>query len=377
LPTIEDHIKDLEDLLHKTIPNKHTMKSIVTLKANIAKLRRELVKELSSKGGGGVGFSIKRSGDAQVAFVGFPSAGKSTLLNILTEGHTDSKVAAYDFTTVDCIPGTMKYNKITLQLLDLPGIILGASHGKGRGREILSVLRAVDLILIILDFNFEGKMDLKRLEIIKNELYNIGIRINRKPPKINIKINPKGGLGMTSGVHLTQLNRDYVKSICQEYSITNAHLTFYEDSSPDDLIDALLGNCQYIPACIVVNKIDIATPEEKERLLAGELLAGEDFVPVSGITLAGIDDLRAKIYEKCGLMRIYLKPRVKEIDYEKPLILKKDATIQDACAKIHKDFVNQFRFAKVWGTSAKHPGQVVQIKHVLEDEDVLCIFLRK
>lgn len=377
MPTIEDHIKDLEDLLHKTIPNKHTMKSIVTLKANIAKLRRELVKELSSKGGGGVGFSIKRSGDAQVAFVGYPSTGKSTLLNILTEGHTDSKVAAYDFTTVDCIPGTMKYNKITIQLLDLPGIILGASHGKGRGREILSVLRAVDLILIILDFNYEGMLDLSRLDIIKTELNNIGIRINRKPPKISIKVLPKGGLGMTSGVRLTNLNRDYVKAICQEYSITNAHITFYEDSTPEDLIDALLGNCQYIPAIIIVNKIDVAKPIEKERLLAGETLAGEDFITVSGITMEGIDDLRQKIYDKLDLIRVYLKPRVKEIDFEKPMIMKKGSTIKDACNKIHKDFVNQFRFAKVWGKSAKHPGQVVQIKHVLEDEDILCIFLRK
>jgi ribosome-interacting GTPase 1 len=178
-------------------------------------------------------------------------------------------------------------------------------------------------------------------------------------------------------VRLTNLNRDYVKAICQEYSITNAHITFYEDSTPEDLIDALLGNCQYIPAIIIVNKIDVAQPAEKERLFAGELLAGEDFITVSGITMEGIDDLRQKIYDKLDLIRVYLKPRVKEIDFEKPMIMKKGSTIRDACNKIHKDFVNQFRFAKVWGKSAKHPGQVVQIKHVLEDEDILCIFLRK
>jgi len=361
-------------LLKSTIPNKHTMKSILTLRANIAKLRRELVKELSSKGGGGTGFSIRRTGDAQAAFVGFPSSGKSTLLNILTEGHTDSKVAAYDFTTVDCIPGMMNYEKIKIQLLDLPGIILGASHGKGRGREILSVLRSVDLILILLDFNYEGKLDLERLKIIKNELYNIGIRTNRKPPNIGIKNMHKGGIGITSAVRLTALNPDYVKTICQEYSITNAHFTFYEDSTPEDLIDAILGNCQYIPSFIILNKIDVADPAEKARL--PQLLAGEDYIIVSGITLVGIDEFRRKIYTKLNLIRIYLKPRIRDPDFEKPMVLKKGATIQDACMKIHKDFVHQFRFAKVWGKSAKHPGQVVHLSHVLEDGDILSIFLR-
>ncbi|MBN2152430.1 MAG: GTP-binding protein [Candidatus Lokiarchaeota archaeon] len=374
MPTTEDRIADLEALLKATIPNKHTMKSILTLRANIAKLRRELVKEISSKGGGGTGFSIKKTGDAQVGFIGFPSTGKSTLLNLLTGGDTDSKVAAYDFTTVDCIPGMMDHQKIRIQLLDLPGIILGASRGKGRGREILAVLRTVDGIMIIVDFDYEGKINLDRLKIIKQELYNIGIRMNRKPPNIAIKYTHKGGVGMSSGVKLTQITPDYVKTILSEYNITNAHLTFYEDSSPDDLIDTILGNCIYVPAFIVVNKIDIAAPEEVTRLPG--LLKGEDWIVVSGITRYNIDALREKLVAKLDLMRVYLKPRDKEPDMEKPMILKNRSTVSDACNKIHKDFRRNFRFAKVWGKSAKHPGQVVHLSHVLQDGDVLTIFLR-
>ena len=64
--------------------------------------------------------------------IGFPSVGKSTLLTSITE--TESLVAAYEFTTLTCIPGVINYNNTKIQLLDLPGIIEGAADGRGRGR---------------------------------------------------------------------------------------------------------------------------------------------------------------------------------------------------------------------------------------------------
>lgn len=60
--------------------------------------------------------------------------GKSTLLTLLTG--TQSEAASYEFTTLTCIPGIINYNDTKIQLLDLPGIIEGASEGKGRGRQV-------------------------------------------------------------------------------------------------------------------------------------------------------------------------------------------------------------------------------------------------
>lgn len=60
--------------------------------------------------------------------------GKSTLLTLLTGTH--SEAASYEFTTLTCIPGIIHYNDTKIQLLDLPGIIEGASEGKGRGRQV-------------------------------------------------------------------------------------------------------------------------------------------------------------------------------------------------------------------------------------------------
>ena len=81
--------------------------------------------------------------------VGFPSVGKSTLLNNIT--NAESKVGAYQFTTLDIVPGVMEHKNAKIQVFDIPGIITGASSGKGRGKEILSVARTADLILVVLD----------------------------------------------------------------------------------------------------------------------------------------------------------------------------------------------------------------------------------
>lgn len=70
--------------------------------------------------------------------------GKSTLLTQLTG--TDSEAAAYEFTTLTCIPGVIHYNDAKIQLLDLPGIIEGAAQGKGRGRQVL--LQWIDILVV-------------------------------------------------------------------------------------------------------------------------------------------------------------------------------------------------------------------------------------
>lgn len=71
--------------------------------------------------------------DDQVALIGFPSVGKSTLLSTITK--TESEAASYEFTTLTCVPGVIEYKGANIQLLDLPGIIEGAASGKVRLRD--------------------------------------------------------------------------------------------------------------------------------------------------------------------------------------------------------------------------------------------------
>lgn len=136
-------------------------------------------------GGGHEGFAVAKSGDGRVALIGFPSVGKSSLLNEVTD--TKSEAAAYEFTTLTCIPGNLVLNDTKIQLLDLPGIIEGAAAGKGRGREVIAVARSSDLIMMVLDGARE--MNNQHRNILEKELETMGIRLNKQPPDIYYRVN--------------------------------------------------------------------------------------------------------------------------------------------------------------------------------------------
>ena len=144
MATIEEQIKALEEEIFNTQKNKATEHHLGKIKAKIAKLKAQQELQKIKGGGGGRRYYIKKSGDATVALVGFPSVGKSSLLNYLT--NSKSAVADYQFTTLEVIPGVMKYKGAEIQILDMPGIIKGAAKGKGRGREVITAARAADII---------------------------------------------------------------------------------------------------------------------------------------------------------------------------------------------------------------------------------------
>ena len=148
---------------------------------------------------------------------------QSTLLGTVTD--TKSAVAAYEFTTLTCIPGVIKYNGSNIQLLDLPGIIEGAAHGEGRGREVIAVAKSADLVLIVLDAMREFEQHHK--EILEAELHTCGIRLNRSRPNITFKPKPTGGIVFATTCPLTKLGenpRQAIYMICKEYKISNAEV---------------------------------------------------------------------------------------------------------------------------------------------------------
>ena len=106
--TTYQKIAEIEAEMARTQKNKATSFHVGTLKAKLAKLKRELIEGAKGKSGPvGEGFDVSKSGDARVGMIGFPSVGKSTLLTKLTG--TESKVAAYEFTTLTCIPGNIMF----------------------------------------------------------------------------------------------------------------------------------------------------------------------------------------------------------------------------------------------------------------------------
>jgi small GTP-binding protein len=355
---IEEKLRELEEEMARTQKNKATEYHIGLLKAKIAKLKREIIapKKSGVKTGG---FDVKKSGDATVVFIGLPSVGKSTLLNALTGAK--SKTASYAFTTLTCIPGVMEYGGAKIQLLDLPGIIMGAKEGKGRGREVLAVARNADLVLILLDVFQPGI-----LPSIKEELGGIGIRLDEEPPKIYLTKKLRGGMEINSTVPLTKLNEKMITGVINEYGIHNANIVFREDASVERLIDVLAGNRKYNRALVVLNKVDMVGKDYLKQIKF-------DYVPISAEKGAGIEELKKAIFDGLRMMRVYTKPRMDVADLKEPMMMRTGATIEDACARLHRDLVRDFKYALVWGKSAKFPGQKVGLQHVLQEGDIFTI----
>jgi uncharacterized protein len=358
---LPEKIKQIEEEMKKTQINKKTEHHIGLLKAKLARLREEL--ESSTSKGGGPAFEIRKGGDATVVLIGLPSVGKSTILNRLT--NAKSKVAAYAFTTLTVVPGILRLNGADIQILDLPGIISGASSGRGRGRRVLSVARNADLVLLVLDVFQPGQ-----IQLLKNELHAMGIRIDQKPPDVVINRGSKGGLALTTSVKLTKLTPATVKGIVEAYGISNGGILVREDVTDEQLIDVLTGNRRYVPSLVVLNKVDLVN---EQYLAVARKQIGSDFVPVSAEKGLNMDLLAEKIWETLNFIRIYLKRPDGDADFEKPLILPAGSTLRDVCKKIHPRFVEGAKYAFVSGSSVKFTGQRVSLDHVPADKDIVTI----
>ncbi|MCL4326270.1 MAG: GTP-binding protein [Candidatus Thermoplasmatota archaeon] len=367
---IDDDIKRIDDELKKTIYNKKTQHHIGKLKAKLAFLKMEAERRRSSHSSSGLRYAVKKSGNGTVALLGFPSVGKSTILNKLTNAF--SEIGAYDFTTITIVPGSMSYKGANIQILDMPGIIEGASDGRGRGKAVISVARTSDLILLIVD---PVKSSISAL--IK-EAESANIKLNGYKP--NIVITPKtkgGGLKIVSTVKLTHIDEQLIGEVVREWGIVNGEVIIREDVTVDQLIDVLSGNRVYIPAIVVVNKSDLLTEENKGRIMKEIEKYNMSYILTSAETGHNMEYLKELMYEKLNFISIYLKPPGKEADMMNPLIIKKGTTVRMLCELIHKEFVKQFRYGQIWGKSAKFPGQIVGFEHVLYDKDVITIHTKR
>lgn len=365
MATTVDKIKSIEDEMARTQKNKNTSFHLGQLKAKLAKLKRELLADSkSSGGGGGVGFDVARTGVASIGFMGFPSVGKSTLLSKLTGTH--SEVAAYEFTTLTTVPGIIQYNGAKLQMLDLPGIIEGAKDGKGRGKQVIAVARSCNLIFIVLDVN----KPLLHKKVIEHELEGFGIRLNKEPPNIVFKKKEKGGINITTTVPQTKMDNDEIKAVMNEYRINSADIALRCDATVEDLIDVLEAhNRRYISAIYCLNKIDSISIEEMDVLYRIP-----NAVPISAEHGWNLDELLETMWEKLNLVRVYTKPKGQQPDYSSPVVLRANrCTVEDFCNSIHKTMAESSKGALVWGSSVKYSPQNVGLSHTLNDEDVITI----
>ncbi|KAB5594136.1 hypothetical protein CTheo_2473 [Ceratobasidium theobromae] len=359
----------------RTQKNKATEYHLGLLKAKLARYRAQLLGPTSKSGKPGEGFDVQKSGDARVALIGFPSVGKSTLLSLTTK--TASEAASYEFTTLTAIPGVLEYEGVRIQLLDLPGIVEGASQGRGRGRQVVSVAKTADLILMMLD----ATKSTEQRRLLEYELDAVGIRLNKAKPDVVFKQKTAGGITINNTVKLTKIDEKVIKTILAGYKIHNCDVMIREDITIDEFIDVLLGTRKYIPCLYVYNKIDAISLELMNELAHQDhTLRG-----VSDLQAYSIDYLLERIWGELGLVKVYTKKRGEHPDLTDPICLRKGATIEHVCHGIHRSLAEKFKYALVWvcrpcklGKSSKFSphAQKVGLTHQVADEDVVSIFTK-
>ncbi|KAG6498031.1 hypothetical protein ZIOFF_045937 [Zingiber officinale] len=374
---ILERIKEIEAEMARTQKNKATEYHLGQLKAKLAKLRTQLLEPPKGSSGAGEGFEVTKFGHGRVALIGFPSVGKSTILTMLTGTH--SEAASYEFTTLTCIPGIIHYNDTKIQLLDLPGIIEGASEGKGRGRQVIAVSKSSDIVLMVLD---ASKSEGHR-QILTKELEAVGLRLNKRPPQIYFKKKKTGGISFNSTCALTHVDEKLCYQILHEYKIHNAEVLFREDATVDDFIDVIEGNRKYMKCVYVYNKIDVIGIDDVDRLarqpnsvvISCNLKAGSNsgfdhnflLVFLASLTqqlhvhstyMLNLDRLLARMWEEMGLDR-------------------GGCTVEDFCNHIHRSLIKDVKYVLVWGISARHYPQHCGLQHILQDEDVVQIVKKK
>ncbi|KAL8690902.1 MAG: hypothetical protein Q9218_003754 [Villophora microphyllina] len=360
---ITEKIKEIEDEMRRT--QKY---HLGLLKGKLARLRAQLLEPAPGAGsGGGSGFDVSKSGDARIALVGFPSVGKSTFLSKITK--TKSEVAAYSFTTLTAIPGVLEYGGAEIQILDLPGIIEGASEGKGRGRQVISAAKTSDLILMILDATKKAE----QRALIEAELEAVGIRLNREPPNIYLKAKKAGGMKITFQSPPKNLDEKMLYNILRDYKMLNCEVLVRDEyATVDDFIDVIMkDHRKYIKCLYVYNKIDSVSLDFLDRLAREP-----DTVVMSCELDLGIQDVVERCWHELQLLRIYTKRKGVEPDFGEALIVRNNSSIEDVCDQVHRTLKETFKYAMVWGASARHVPQRVGLSHMVADEDVVSIIAK-
>lgn len=356
---LESKLEELQKEYSKTKYNKATNKHLGILRKKIATIKKEML--TSKSRGRGAGFFVKRSGDATVALLGLPSAGKSSLINVLA--NTRSRTASYAFTTTSIVPGMMTVSDAHIQVFDMPGIIEGAHMGLGGGRAVIAAMRVSDLIVFVVDVT-----DISQLDLLLAELHALNINVNKSRPKVRVLKSDKA-IGIHIDENKSGINDRDVITVLSSFGIKNAYVRIEEKINVDDLISLISGRSYYMKAIVALNKIDLKSDYAKVASALSSKYAME-VIPVCATESFNLEKLREAIYRNLNIMTIYLKPHAAK-EPPTPLVLKRGSSVGYAASKLHTEIIDQLKCAYVSGPSAKFARQRVGVTHVLQHGDVI------
>lgn len=350
-----ERLQELKDEYAKTKDNKATNKYVGKLRAKIASVKKDII--LAGKRKHEKGFFVKKMGDATVVLMGFPSTGKSSLLNDLTKAN--SKTADYAFTTIGIVPGTMNFRDAHIQILDMPGIITDAHLGAGNGLSVIAQMRVADLVAFVVDVNQPSQ-----LEYLIQELNSLHVYIKKKPSVVIVE-NKSNGINL---INKSSLRPEEIKEIFNSFGIYNADVRIYDEMTDDELIGYVSNSSVYLNAIVVINKIDL----NKDYAKISNFISTTYRLPtiaISALNSTNLNQLRDMLYSNLDIIRVYIKPRLS--DDISPITIRKGSTAYDVAKILHSEFADEIKYAYITGKSVKYLNQRVSVRHMLKDGDII------
>ena len=307
----------------RTIP-KH--KGTEHLQAQIKTRIKELGDELGSpkKGGvrGGPDLAVRHEGAAQIALVGPPNAGKSSLHARLTGSH--AVVGPYAFTTKHPLPGMLPHEDVQFQLVDLPPVTEGYMEPWMSG-----TLHGADAVALVVDLSSPGCVE------------QLATTLGRLEEK-KVSLAPRSG----------------------------ARPLAAGDSGEGDLsLDPFHAR---LPALLLANKADLFADPKAELEVFREIAPDPfDSRAVSAETGAGLGGLGPALFALLGIVRVFSKVPGHPPDRGRPFTLRGGGTVRDVARQVHRGLARDLKFARVWGEGVEFDGQQVSPDHVVRDRDVV------
>jgi len=285
--TPQAKLQALEHMLAVMPHHKGTDHLRAELRARIAKVGQELSRQHA--GSHADVYAVHREGAGQVALVGLPNSGKSSLLQALTGA--SARTGEYTFTTQLPQPAMMRFEDIQVQLVDLPPVSPGASPAWLRG-----LVPGVDLLLLLVDLDTDPTAD---LESVRSEL---------------------------AALHVIP---------CAAGRATG----------DEQIVETR-------PALVVGTKLDLPAADDGAELLRLELGDRLPLLLTSAQSGAGLDALRQRIVEALDVVRVYAKPPGRPPDLNRPFVLPRGATVEDLADAVHHEVRQKLQYAVRWPTGA-------------------------
>lgn len=314
-----ERLEWLREML-RTIP-KH--KGTDHLQGDIKRRIKELSEELEGpkKGGarGGPVLVIRPEGAAQLALIGLPNVGKSSLHARLTG--SAARVAPYPFTTQYPEPGMMPFEDIHFQLVDLPPI--APEHPLP---WLANTLESADGDLLVLDL---------------------------------------GASDCLEQVHaLHAVLRERRVTLTERWEHGEEHPQSEEPFDEDPFALRL-------PTLILASKSDRIAAVEAE-LEAFREITGLRYpaLAVSAASGQGLGEIGPWLFRHLGIVRVYTKAPGRPADKERPFTLRRGQTVEDVARLVHRDLAHALKYARVWGASG-FDGQQIGRDHRVVDGDII------